>query len=205
MRTDVVQEEDFVTNLYHRNLLTKANQSDILQELEDAIIYLGQEKHSVAQRFLNALIPRLELRVELLSAVQTHDVFDGRPIVFWDRCLKLLPDVKDTTQFGKPVDSSFSKKIQRRLASSVPPRPIITTTFDEAYNYMMHLCQHSKDAYRILDHHGGPHLLVCVFEFVLGAPLTNNFDRRSCGLSSLGPHNLRYMYDHCSRASYFMR
>ena len=58
------------------------------------------------------------------------------------------------------VEASFSIKIQRRLASTVPPRPIVNISFDEAIEQLTGLCQNGKDAYRILDYHGGDNLMV---------------------------------------------
>jgi len=52
----------------------------------------------------------------------------------------------DTHQLGKAVPGSFSTKIQRRLASTVPPRPIVEVDFREALEKLKQLCLDCEEA-----------------------------------------------------------
>ena len=158
--TDLIKEEDFVANLYHRKLLTDLGQPEIDQTLDDAIAHLKKESTTVKGFLKDALISRLELRRQILSAVQIDDILDPQKASFWGRCVDILPTLKSTTQLGTSVDQSFSIKTQRRLASTVPPRPLVKISFDNALVYLTELCQYGKDIYGVLDYHSGPNLLV---------------------------------------------
>ncbi len=155
------KEEDFVANLYNRNLFTEFSVADISKKMDDAIAYVEKDSSTSMNETLKAgLRNRLELRQNLLRAVQLNDIVDSQRVTFWERCLELLPTLSQTNKLGKPVLDSFSIKIQRRLASSVPPRPLISISFDDAFAHLSRQCHNAKDAYRVLDYHGGSHLLV---------------------------------------------
>ena len=153
------QEEDFVSNLYHRNLLTQFDVAEIHDLINKALNYVSKLTN-ISITLRDALVIRLELRSYFLSAVQFDEIIDGHRVQFWDRCLSLIPALPKTTYLGMRAEASFSIKIQRRLASTVPPRPMVNINFDEAFEQLTRLCQNGKDAYRILDYRGGANLLV---------------------------------------------
>lgn len=78
----------------------------------------------------------------------------------WQQCSKLLPLLSGSKAVGQEVKDAFSAKIQRRLASTVPPRPIVNITFEEAHAHLSRLCQDGKEVYGVLDYHGGSNMLV---------------------------------------------
>lgn len=78
----------------------------------------------------------------------------------WDQCLNFLPALVKTKHLGVAVNDSFSAKIQRRLASSIPPRPIVEISFEESYVYLNQLCRNGKEVYRALIHPSGSNLIV---------------------------------------------
>ena len=158
-----------MANLYHRGLLNNCELLDIEKELDAAILHLNQRATVTDKIIKDAIIGRLSLRKQLLSAVNIKEIVDPHRGLLWRKCLDLLPILKSTTQFGEPVDQSFSIKIQRRLASSVPPRPIVKISFDDSYAYLTKLCQYGEEAYRIFNYRGGPHLLVS--NFPLSTPI----------------------------------
>lgn len=160
MIINLIKEEDFVANLYNRRLLTYCELPEIDKELNEAIVYLAKDTTIIEKGLKDAIIGRLELRRKLLSAVKLGELVDPHKGPIWSRCSELLPALISTTKLGTPVERSFSTKIQRRLASSVPPRPIVKISFHDALASLTKLCQYSKEAYQILDYHGGPHLLV---------------------------------------------
>lgn len=153
------QEEDFVSNLYHRNLLSEFDVAKIHHMINEALNYVSKLTNiSIVLR--DALVIRLELRNYFLSAVQFDEIIDDHRVPWWDRCLRIIPALPKTASLGMRVDASFSIKIQRRLASTVPPRPMVNISFDEAFEQLTRLCQNGKDAYRILDYRGGANLMV---------------------------------------------
>lgn len=152
-----------MVSLYHRKLLDDFEVADISMKIEGAMAYVTRETDLIDRPFRDALLSRLELRKLLLSAVQLDGILDRQRARLWEGCLELLPMISQTNKLGVPSENSFSIKIQRKLASSVPPRPIVKISFDEALARLSDICQNGKDAYRILDFHSGSHLMVCHF------------------------------------------
>ena len=148
-------------SLYHRKLLDDFDVAKISMKIEDAMAYVNQETESINGPLKDALLNRLELRNTLLSAVQLDGFLDHQRGKLWEECLKLLPMLSQTSKLGVPSEKSFSMKIQRKLASSVPPRPIVKISIDEALARLSGICQNGRDAYRILDSQAGTRLMVC--------------------------------------------
>ena len=73
--------------------------------------------------------------------------------------------LSQTNKLGVSSENSFGIKIQRKLASSVPPRPIVKISFDEALARLNDICKNGRDAYRIFDSQTGTRLMVCKFDF----------------------------------------
>ena len=149
-----------MANLYRRNLLTNFEVTDIEKVINEAMRYLCNEAVIPDQHLKLALLNRLELRRTLMIAVQLDGIVDPERAIYWEQCLDLLPALMKSHKLSIPVEGSFNIKIQRRLASSVPPRPIVNISFDEAFAFFSRLCQNAKDAYRMLEYHGSSHLLV---------------------------------------------
>lgn len=148
-----------MSNLYHRSLLTNIDVAELYHTINEALNYVSKLTN-ISTNLRDALVTRLELRNSFLSAVQYDEIINHHRVPWWDRCLKLIPALPKTTGLGMRVEASFSIKIQRRLASTVPPRPIVNISFDEAIEQLTRLCQNGKDAYRILNYHGGDNLMV---------------------------------------------
>ena len=166
------QEEDFVSNLYHRNLLSKFEASDIESLLEGSIAYVGQQEELKPRELQAALASRLEFRKAFLSAVKPKTDLDGP--VHWGSCLELLPTLLNTKHLGVTVNTSFSTKIQRRLASSVPPRPIVEIGFNDSYVYLNQLCQNGKEVYRVLNNSEGCNWTVRLVGVILSRDNADN-------------------------------
>ena len=123
--------------------------------------YVTEEIELMDISIRDALLNRLRFRKTLLSAVQPDGFLDHQRARLWEKCLELLPMLSQTNKLGVSLDDSFGIKIQRKLASSVPPRPIVKISFDEALTRLNGLCQNGRDAYRILDSQTGTSLMVC--------------------------------------------
>ncbi|KAI4290696.1 MAG: hypothetical protein L6R35_000003 [Caloplaca aegaea] len=163
----VCQEEDFVSNLYNRKLLDDFRASD-MQQLLDQALKVAEEISAWDDALQKAISVRLTLRRRLLIAMQ----FDLNPdqearIRCWKHCSELLPALIQTHTVSKPVTAAFSIKIQRRLASSVPPRPMVEATFGETHAFLANLCRDAADVYRVLEYHGSTNILnfACTFQF----------------------------------------
>lgn len=99
-----------------------------------------------------ALEARLILRQELLSACELDvEAIIDRANTDFASCIPILADLERTYGLGTPVESSFSVKIQRRLASSVPPRPMVKVAFNTAVQHLRKLCYDASDIRQVLD------------------------------------------------------
>lgn len=135
-----VQEEDFCTNLYNRSLLRSFDAGEICTALEAALDTVKEWTDTETAHSSKALVSRLEYREALLKAMMT----DGSSNTVertsrWHDCSKSFDTVIATYDLGVEVPESFSPKIQRRLASSVPPRPIMQTEFGDTSAFLERL------------------------------------------------------------------
>ncbi|KAI9738563.1 MAG: hypothetical protein M1834_008067 [Cirrosporium novae-zelandiae] len=144
------EEEDFVTNTYNRKLLVDFETGSIMNLLREARACLAKDYESIDQDVFRALSFRLAFRMSFLSAV---DPSTGEGSNAWRQCSFGLSGIEGT-KCGKPVPEAFSVKIQRKLASTVPPRPMVTVKFDEAFSCLKQLCQDAIDAEKVLDYNG---------------------------------------------------
>jgi hypothetical protein len=53
---------------------------------------------------------------------------------------------------GSPVPDSFSAKLQRKLASTAPPRPIVQLSFEDAWGHMTRLFKDALEAVDVLNY-----------------------------------------------------
>lgn len=112
-------------------------------------------EETIDQKFRDAIRYRLLFRREFLGALdEDHEVIDTRSTESFVSCLSALQNLTDTVGLGTPVPEAFSLKIQRRLASTVPPRPIVHISTDDALAHVKRLCQDAIDMQHILEYRG---------------------------------------------------
>ena len=143
-----------MTNVYNRNLLSFVPWERISQLLEDAISWLADNAgpQGLNQPLISSIHLRLILRRDMLHAVGSD--ICGLPSEHrsrWQSVSKSLALVSATQDQGVYVKDAFSGKIQRQLASTTPPRPIINLSFAEAREYLTRLCKHAEEIYGIID------------------------------------------------------
>lgn len=157
------QEEDFVTNTYNRTLLGNVSTESIRHVIVDALDLLKSNKVSMSEELVDALSSRLKLRDVFLSAAECPEHVDRPDLARrpWDQGLALLPTIKSTHALGKPVDEAFSAKLQRKLASTIPPRPIVQLSFDDAFGHLTRLFQDGQEVINVLRFTNSQCLLVC--------------------------------------------
>jgi hypothetical protein len=63
-------------------------------------------------------------------------------------------------ELSKPIPESFSTKLQRKLGSTVPPRPVVDVAFDAAYKHLEQLCRDGQILTEVLDYHDSHSLMV---------------------------------------------
>jgi hypothetical protein len=164
------QEEDFVTHTFNRSLLEKIDHESILKLLGDTqnLLYSSQEMEPGVKKALSC---RLIFRAQFLRIVEMADSRTSSNIKeLWIGLLATLPDLKASTQLGKAVPSSFSVKIQRKLASTVPPRPIVLVSQEAAFDHLERLCRDASVVVEVLKYYDSHSLMVCeVFKLLIEA------------------------------------
>ncbi|KAI9840780.1 MAG: hypothetical protein M1837_001310 [Sclerophora amabilis] len=159
------EEEDFVSHLFNRNLLASASELDLLALLDQALEWLNTTS-DLSQSVKKSLEYRLNFRRKflLVVAAKLEDV-KTLSASRWEDCANILPTIKESHRCGRVVEDSFSVRIQRKLASTVPPRPIVHLDFDDAIEHLVKLCQDGKDLVRVFDYCGGNSLMNFLWAF----------------------------------------
>ena len=147
---------------------------EVDQLLESAIDWL-KAASTVGERLRTALQDRLRFRRAFIMALDFgQGVTDAARPRAWRQCIGDLPGIYQSKTLGTAVRSAFSGKIQRRLASSVPPRPVVNISFDEAHAFLARMCAHGQEAYGILRYSGPLSAMVCIYISGLGIKLTHS-------------------------------
>ena len=169
------EEEDFATQLFHRELLHRFDSDNIQLLLDEALSWV--ESATIEHTLKTALECRLIFRQELLNSFQAdQDHPQSRPRSHLS-CVPLLAEIKRTTVLGKEVEEAFSLKVQRTLASSVPPRPMVAIQFSEAVLHLERLCYDATDVYQLCDIRGSENLLLAFWTFMSHKPLPSVYVR----------------------------
>lgn len=117
------EEEDFVTHLFGRELLPTMQVTDAIRALDDAMstfttTVLPTEAH-------DAVMIRLQMRRSFLTSLIGEE---DR----WALLKELTVGVQQSHKVSQALPEAFSDKVQRKLATSTPPRPMLVQTWDEA-------------------------------------------------------------------------
>jgi len=129
--------------------------------LEQATTWLA-EQTNIDQKLKDAIRCRLVFRHEFLSALdQDLEVLETRSTKNFESCISQLEPLTESVSLGKPVPEAFSLKIQRKLASTVPPRPMVQIASDDALAHLKRLCQDAIDMQQMLDYRGPSNFKVC--------------------------------------------
>jgi N-alpha-acetyltransferase 35, NatC auxiliary subunit len=109
-----------------------------------------------------ALLYRLQFRAKFLRIVEVAASRTSPGIkAMWTDLLSYLPQVISSAKLGKSVPESFSVKVQRKLASTVPPRPIVHVSQDRAFEHLGRLCRDAAAAVDVFEYHDSHSLFVC--------------------------------------------
>ncbi|KAH8878984.1 Mak10 subunit [Thozetella sp. PMI_491] len=166
------EEEDFVTNNYHRTLLENIDHNDIRDEILEARRMLGSIQHKISDELSNALSYRLEFRTAFLRAIELSELRSEPESLKlpWRQMQVVWDQIKLGHDLGVPVPEAFSTKIQRRLASTVPPRPIVQLSFDEAWDHFKKLVDDAIEVLDVLYYSDSQSLMTFVLTFQAKKP-----------------------------------
>lgn len=106
-----------------------------------------------------AIANRLSFHNDALEILLQHSAGQSPPESLFRFMHDSLDKQQKSHRLGKEVREAFSTKLQRRLASTVPPRPMVTVSMDQAWSFWhsmladcknvfaVHLAQHSQDLF----------------------------------------------------------
>ncbi|KAB8303783.1 hypothetical protein EYC80_005161 [Monilinia laxa] len=163
------EEEDFATHTFHRNLLEGIDHEEILSFLEESRKLVLQTQ-DLPDDMKEALAARLTFRHKFLKTVEVADSRSSDAKIYWREMLLLIPDLRSSSKLAKSVPQSFSVKLQRKLASTVPPRPIVELSQQIAYEHLERICKDGEVAVDILDYADSHSLMTFVSLFQARKP-----------------------------------
>lgn len=117
---------------------------------------------SIPPELSQALDCRLEVRTALLRALELADRRSNPESLKlpWKQLQGVWGNVYKSHKYGVPVPEAFSTKVQRRLASTLPPRPIVHLKFEETHEHFKRLAADSIEAIDVLKYSDSQSLLV---------------------------------------------
>jgi hypothetical protein len=86
------------------------------------------------------------------------DVLETKSTENFQASISLVSQIEESMHLGTPVEDAFSLKLQRKLASTVPPRPMVNIDRKDAIAHLRRFCQDAADLQQMLDYRG-PHNL----------------------------------------------
>ncbi|KAI1341668.1 Mak10-domain-containing protein [Xylariaceae sp. FL0016] len=198
------EEEDFVTNTYDRRLLNDVPDTDIVNLLQEARAEL-RLSNDVPKPISMALDLRLELRIAFLRAMDLSFLRKANPDSLkmpWIQMRGLMNHIEKQHDLGKPVPDAFSTKLQRRLTSTMPPRPIVQLSFEECNAQFKRLFEDGIEATDVLKYSDPQSLLTFITLFNAQQPQPLVFVRTLLqsllfkDMVVLGNYSIRQIIDH---------
>ncbi|KAI5926060.1 Mak10 subunit, NatC N-terminal acetyltransferase-domain-containing protein [Camillea tinctor] len=198
------EEEDFVTNTYDRTLLNDIPEASIIGLLQKARSDL-RAAGNVSKDISAALDLRLELRIAFMRAIDLSTLRQANPDSLkmpWIQMRGLMEHIEKNHALGKSVPEAFSTKLQRRLASTMPPRPIVQLSFEECYGHFRRLFQDGIEVTDVLKYSEPQSLLTFVSTFQAKKPQPLVFIRTLLQsllfkeMVVLGSYSIRQILDH---------
>ncbi|RKF56339.1 N-alpha-acetyltransferase 35, NatC auxiliary subunit [Golovinomyces cichoracearum] len=144
-------DEDFVTHTHSISLLENVEITSVLEFLEETIYLVKSSNYD--ENHKSALIIRLRLRIEFLRAVENAESINiALESKHWINLKSMISELKISAMYGTSVPSAFSEKLQRKLASTVPPRPTVQVLHEDALNHFERLCLDASAVVEILNY-----------------------------------------------------
>jgi len=134
----------------------------IQKAIKECTALLESLQGSVSDDLIAALSARLQLRRIFLNAAESpqHRKNKKKAQQPWDEAEPVLSQIRDSHILAKPVDEAFSAKLQRKLASTMPPRPIVQLDFREAFPYLSRMFEDGREIVSVLNYTDSQSLFV---------------------------------------------
>ncbi|KAI0156424.1 Mak10-domain-containing protein [Xylariaceae sp. FL1272] len=199
------EEEDFVTNTYDRYFLYDIPSNDILDLLNNAWGELLAMRDAIGPEICANLACRIEFRIKFLLALEelvTRDINSESLAPLWIDMRTLVDDIEKRHELEKPVPEAFSTKLQRRLASTMPPRPMVDLSFEECIAHFKRFTQTGTEVMDVLNYKDPQSLLNFILAFQAQKPQPTPFIRTILqnllfkDMVVLGRFSIRQLIDH---------
>lgn len=137
-------EEDFVTHLFGQELLPRMGEEDAKAMLDDAIRWVVNS--NLADEIKHELEVRLQARkLYMLSAFGEENLWEAL-VGFTESKMTEASHAR-----AEPVPEAFTDKVQRHLATSTPPRPMLELTWAASQRKWVKLFSDIDEADRLTD------------------------------------------------------
>lgn len=125
----------------------------------------------------DAVSVRLNFRINVLESLIQHA--DGRspPQSLFPIMHESLNEAEKTHGRGIVVLEAFSTKLQRRLASTVPPRPMVTVSMDEAWTFWHQMLDDCRDVFAVHQAANSQDLITAYQIFAYSSPQPSTYPR----------------------------
>lgn len=136
------EEEDFVTHLFGRELLPRYDEARVSQTLDEAAMWV--DGSDLPDEMKVALSDRLLARRSYTLSVfgESND---------WESLVGIARNkLAITHALSEPLPEAFTDKVQRHLATSTPPRPMLEVSYDESQKSWIKLYSDVAEAGRLV-------------------------------------------------------
>ena len=132
---------------------------------------------NIDQENQNAIHVRLKLLSDMLETLVQHVDGQTPPSSLSTIMHDHLDKVQSTHELGVAVPKAFSTKLQRRLASTVPPRPMVTVTMDQAWTFWHRMVDDCRDVFSIHQAAYSEDLMTAYQLFAYSSPQPSTYPR----------------------------
>lgn len=168
MLANASQEEDFASQIFNRPLLHEFAVEEVLTLLQKAHRWL--QDSDTPSDFKDALASRTRWRISFLQLLQDCTLGKRPSSSALEEIHALINVIETSAGMGQPTANvSFTLKIQRRLASSVPPRPMVVVEPEKAFQFFRQITTNITSAFEMLDISCSNDLLVAYQTFMAQA------------------------------------
>ena len=137
--------------------------------MEDARFQLPQLGLDPSIR--DALKARLDVRYFFLDMLQNCKTGTPTDVRSSEEVISLIDSIQNSSHLGTDFSpDAFTLKLQRRLASSVPPRPMVVTPKDESFRFFKQLVIDTTRSFEVLEITCSVDLLVAYQSFMAQDP-----------------------------------
>ncbi|KIW28902.1 uncharacterized protein PV07_04757 [Cladophialophora immunda] len=159
------EEEDFAPQIYNRPLLHDFSVGEVMDSLQDAHAFV--QNGNLPQPLMAALKDRVNARSAFLRLLHSCELRERPANSTLEGNLALIKAIEETSILGRPTPTvAFTLKMQRGLASSVPPRPMIVMEKEKAFSFFRQLLTDTTTAFQMLDITCSSDLLVAYQRFM---------------------------------------